>query len=452
MTQSSESATRPFESASRETRRRELSNLLQQAIDSVVIKERGKDFQIIKTHDYLFFLTSQRRADDSNIRYFADRYHPVIQNDAVRESLYNVIRDALGQYIRNDMLRSAAIVTGGRVNGFHVNELLEHLIDVSLVRGAEYAANDFYECVKKSTIGIKAITMIDGAKTEDVIEISEGISLVPIPKDSRELPPYILVPPDINYSGYLGGTLIIVDQLVSPVFARPLDSSTTDFLAPFDQSTASDEHPDFSVEEFCIALSLSINHIVEEVSWWSYIDPDQVYAVNALRNSLAYAPGKILGSSKPSIEVNKKDIQEAVSLYVARKSLSQKVARKLRVPIDRWIKSKMNENGVDTFINLGTALESLYLRDINAQGEVGFKLSLRAAWYLGNDAQERIALKKDFSKIYELRSKAVHSGILKESYVPPKFTERAQELCLKSITKIIQNGEFPDWNQLVMGE
>ena len=115
------------------------------------------------------------------------------------------------------------------------------------------------------------------------------------------------------------------------------------------------------------------------------------------------------------------------------------------------MKSKTDENRVDTFINLGTALESLYLGDINGQSELKFRLSLRAAWHLGNDAQERVAFRKEFLSIYGLRSKAVHSGILKESTIPPGFTARARELCLESIIKIIQDGEFPDWNQLVMG-
>ena len=450
MTQANESASRPFESTPRETRRRELRSLLEQAKDSVVIKERGKDFHIIKTEDYLFFLTSERRPYDYNIRYFADRYHPAIQTDAVRESLYDVIRKTLGQHIRNEMLRSAEIVTGGWADGFHIDKLLEHLIDMTLVRGADYTANNFYECVEKSTVDMRFITMIDGVKVENAIDISPGISLVPIPKDSRDLPPYILVPPDINYSGYLGGTIVIIDELVSPVFAQPLDGSSTDLLGPFERSNASVEHPDFCVKDFCEALSLCVNHVVREVSWWSYIDPGQAYAVNPLRNTPSYAPGRIL-ESKPSVEINESDVQDALSLYVARKNLKQKVARKLRVPIDRWMKSKTDEDRVDTFINLGTAFESLYLGDINIQGEIGFKLSVRAAWFLGCDKHERVALKRDFSRIYSFRSKAVHTGILEESDIPPGFMERAQDLCLKTIIKIILSGKFPDWNQLVLG-
>lgn len=151
------------------------------------------------------------------------------------------------------------------------------------------------------------------------------------------------------------------------------------------------------------------------------------------------------------IEITEHEVQKAMSLYVTRKNLSQNVARKLRVPIDRWMKSKADENRVDTFINLGTALESLYLGEVSGSGELAFRLALRAAWHLGSDEQERISLRKDFSKIYSLRSQAVHTGILKESKASPEFTTKAQKLCLKSIIKFIQDGEFPDWDRLIMG-
>lgn len=426
-----------------------LNELLKQAFGSLAIRDKYQGFHV-DAREYLTSLALHRRSYDPDLRSLADRYQPTIQNNAVRESLCDLIKDALWQYIDNDMLQSAKIVTGGVMDGFHIDELLEHLLTIACARGTEYAATNFYECVEKSSVEIQAITMIDGVTIKTPIEISEGIQLVPIPNDVKDFPPCIRIPHFIHYTDYFGRTLIIVDELVSPVFARPDHMSKTDFPAPFKRTNVNTQYPNFAEAEFCEALSLSTNHIVNYVSWWSHIDPDEVYAVNSSRDSAGYIPSRVHKHSISSIEVNERDIQEAMSLYVTRKNLDQNVAQKLRVPIDRWMKSKTDKNRVDAFINLGTALESLYLGDINGQGELGFRLALRAAWHLGNDAQERVALKKDFSKIYNLRSRAVHTGTLKESKASPEFTARAQELCLKSITKIMQGGEFPDWDQLVM--
>ena len=67
---------------------------------------------------------------------------------------------------------------------------------------------------------------------------------------------------------------------------------------------------------------------------------------------------------------------------------------------------------------------------------------------------------KDFSQIYEWRSKVVHTGKLpnktkKTPFTPEEVTEfitKAQDLCRDSIIKILENGKFPDWNSLILGD
>ena len=425
-----------------------LDKLLQQAIDSVVIRERHRGFPI-DAHEYLLLLGSHRQSHDPDRRSFAARFQPVIQDIAARESLCDIIRHALGQYIHNDMLQSAKVVTGGALDGFHIDDLLEHLLTIALVRGPGYAANNFYQCAEKTSVGIQAITMIDGVQVENPIEVTKGIQLVPIPNNAEDFPPYIVTPAFVHYTDYYGRTLIIVDQSVSPVFANPEEVST-DLPLPFIRSNVNTEYPNFNEAEFCEALSLSTNHIVNYVSWWSHINPDEAYAVETSHSGPTYVPSR-LHRSGTSIEVDEDDLQKAMSLYVTRKNLSVDVAQKLRVPMDRWMRSKSDTNPVDAFINLGTAMESLYLAGINYTGELRFRLALHAAWHLGGDAQERSSLKNEFTDIYDLRSSAVHTGTLSSNRASPEFTARAQELCLKSIVKIIQDGKFPDWNQLVMG-
>ena len=111
----------------------------------------------------------------------------------------------------------------------------------------------------------------------------------------------------------------------------------------------------------------------------------------------------------------------------------------------------MDTNPVDVFVNLGTALESLYLNDTGYTGELRFRMALRAAWYLGNDTVDRSSRFADFKTIYDRRSKAVHTGNLTQNERAPEFMANAQELCRESIVKIIEDGELPNWDQLVLG-
>ena len=425
-----------------------LEHLLQQAMDSAVIRDRHQGPSISK-EEYSRLLASHRRSVDPNQRFLAARFQPEISDDRVRQCLLDVIRTTLGQYIHNDRLQSAVIVTGGLKDGFKISDLTNHLITIAFSRGAEHAARSFYKCAESSFVNMQFITLLDGMKIEHDIEISEGMRLVPIPNDVDNFPPYVITPAFGHYTDYYGRTLIILDERVSPIFAHPSEMSIRSGRGPFIRTDVNTAYPNFTVRDFCEALSLSANHIVNYVVWWTHFDPDEAYAVQTSgqlpANSFSFH------SKNTALEVNGEDIQRALSLYSARKDLSSIVSHKLRVPIDRWMRSKMDKNPVDVFINLGTALESLYLNDIQYAGELRFRMALRAAWHLGNNSNERLLLIDDFKDIYDLRSQAVHTGNLNQKNWTPEFMAKAQDLCLKSIVKIIEDGRFPNWNQLVVG-
>ena len=136
-------------------------------------------------------------------------------------------------------------------------------------------------------------------------------------------------------------------------------------------------------------------------------------------------------------------MEEAVSIYEALNHLDEGTNQKLGVPVKRWIKSKTDQSMTDSFIDLGIALESLYLD--HRTEELGFRLRLRAA-----------SLMKDVRKIYELRSQAVHQGVIKHSKENLSWMAKAQELCGKSIIKTIhhvrESGQLPNWERLEMGQ
>ena len=394
-------------------------------------------------------LVSHRQSFDPDRRMLASRFQPEIRDNSVQERLLNVIRTTLRQYSHDDMLQSAIIVTGGVLNGFKISALMTHLITIAFCRGAQHAARSFYECAENTNVEMQFITLLDGIKIERDIDISEGIRLVPVPNNANDFPPYIITPSHASYMDYYGRTLIIVDERVSPVFAHPREMSMQNTRGPFIRSNLNTECQDFNVSEFCEALSLSANHAVNYTAWWTHVNQDEAYAVGAERRSPSYS--SLFHTKNTAMEVNAEDVHKAMTLYSTRKSLSPEVTQKLQVPIGRWLRSKMDSNPVDVFINLGTALESLYLNDTGNAGELRYRMAHRAAWHLGNDSVDRSSLFDDFKKIYDRRSKAVHTGNLTQNEQVPEFMAKAQKLCLKAIVKIIEDGEFPNWDQLVMG-
>lgn len=248
----------------------------------------------------------------------------------------------------------------------------------------------------------------------------------------------------------------MIDQLVSPVFVRPYDASSRANGYPFTISNVNTEYPNFSYHDFCEALSLSINHPVRPVAMWRYMDLNEAYAVPAYMLptflGLNFRRPHWLLEHDNSPVISEGDVRKAASIYEARSSLSTAVANKLRVPIDRWMKSKEDEDPVDSFINIGTALESIYLSDSKYTGETTYRLALRAAWHLGGrDVEERNSLFATFKKVYRARSDAVHRGKLNHGDHVTLRT-MAEDLCLKAITEIIVGGQFPNWDRLTLGD
>ena len=157
-------------------------------------------------------------------------------------------------------------------------------------------------------------------------------------------------------------------------------------------------------------------------------------------------------------KVGETEINEAKCLYKKLINLDSSDREKLQIPIDRWIKSKTPQNPIDKIIDLGIALEALYVPD-GGSGEIRFKFAIHAAWHLGEDKEDRRKLMKEFKEIYDWRSKVVHTGKFpnktkRTTFTPEevdKFIERAQDLCRESIMKILDDGKFSDWNSLILG-
>ena len=158
-------------------------------------------------------------------------------------------------------------------------------------------------------------------------------------------------------------------------------------------------------------------------------------------------------------------IDKAKCLYRDLINLNSKAQGKLKIAINRWIKSKTYQTPEDKIIDLAIAFETLYLPD---SGESTYKLAVRASWYLGDEKKDREELLAVFKEFYKFRSAVVHGGKPKEEEnvkikgepIPiPKFITIVQNRCLESIEKImnhcLKKGKFPDndyWDSLILGD
>jgi hypothetical protein len=118
--------------------------------------------------------------------------------------------------------------------------------------------------------------------------------------------------------------------------------------------------------------------------------------------------------------------------------------------IDRLGRARLARNAVDQALELGIAAEiALMHGDPSGNTEITHKIGSRAAWLLGQNAEERATIFGEIKALYHARSKAVHEGTLpKKSKVD---LSEADRLVTQVLNAIAARGRFPNWSNLTMG-
>lgn len=453
-----------------ENKKQELTQLLQEALANLEIRlDSANKYQlppIINLNEYRLILQQCWLYHSIDPLSPVMRYELHIINETTKSKLLDFIRREFASFIHEDQIQSATFfLGGGSTYGYSLDYLLKQLLKIAIVFGVEKAISDFDKCTENTLGSFQYRAILGGIKIEKEIEVFEGMQIVPLPVSTLELPRYLPLDRQIpgRLTDFLGKTLFVINASVSPIFCKP----SPDVLREgFQVEITGGKFPNFEngdfYEKFCQALSLACNSAVRVALQWRFLANHELFKLD---------PSAVSGMSwRTDVDlsgiftvVGKTQIDEAKRLYRVLVKLDPNVREKLQIPIDRWIKSKAEWNPVDKIIDLGIALEALYLSKTDYNREIRFRFSLHAAWHLGEDKEQRKALMKEFKAIYDWRSTVVHTGKLpkkgsgkkKKPYPPEEvkeFIAKAQDLCRDSIIKILEDGKFPDWNSLILGE
>ena len=468
-----------------EERKQKLSQLLEEAMESVKIPSLSEHWHTWIPKDvYRGHLQQRWQYNLNDSTQVTLRFKPCIESNTTKLKLLDFLREELAPFIYDDSIRSSIYIIEGspaddfylcnlRYSSFDPNFIIEHLLKITISQGPEKAASVFAKCsCPEGTQGFfQDVAFLKGIKLKDELPVCETVRLVsPVHLTTAEFGTYL---PGSSFSNYnanlnvnrmIGDTLLIIDRPTFSVF-----HNTSEGKEPFQDKVRVDDFPfdlevngvkfaDFdAVKSFrkllCQALSLSCNSPVQVAGSGWYLPYDQFFDQN-LGGTMGYSPGPFGNYT----QVGESEIEEANSLNGRLTKLNTGTLEKLQIPINRWIKSKTIQTYEDKIIDLAIALESLYLPKDNID-QLAFQLSLRASWHLGKNKEDRKKLIDEFKAIYTLRSKAVHNGVIPqrvkirkgESVPTSEFIPRAQDLCRRSIMKILEDGEFPDWNNLILG-
>ena len=481
-------------------RKQELTQLLQKALSNLEIRQQDSiirdllvksgrqrrdladSYQCINVDEYISMLQQDWTSHSTDLLSPLICYKLHIVNGSIKSKLLEFIRKEFSEFICEDQIQSAShfIQRGGTTFGSPLDHLLRQLLRIAIMLGEKKAVSDFDRCTKNPSGPFQYIALLEGIEVEKEIQLFESTRIVPIPASTPALPHYL--PPDyyVKSIDLLKKTLLVIDASISPIFCAPLPPPPpgTDNWSyaenEFQVEIAGENFSNVNVDntygmiefyvydfydKFCQALSLTCNSAVQTTVQWRFLEKHELFNLDPLKVSV-YSRSPYVNPIRASAVTGEAQIGEAKRLYRKMITLDANVAGRLQIPIDRWMKSKTSQAPEDKIIDLGIALEALYLSDRDGNSELSFQLRLRAAWHLGRDEAHRKELMKDFSKIYEWRSKVVHTGRLpKKTKKTPftqqeikEFTEKAQDLCRDSIMKILEDGKFPVWNDLILGE
>ena len=384
----------------------------------------------------------------------------------VEPKLLGFIREELEEFIHEDRIKSASsvIIGSSPPNGYPLEYLQNKLLEIAKTKSVETAVSAFDKCTTATPVSFKYCALLAGITIDKETQIFDGVRLVP-PLDSLSNLSQLF---NFNVSEWQltplrEKTLLVVDASVSPIFIfhkpdpRGYYSGSTfrvkEYSGKFPDFNASEIYDDFYTE-LCQALSLVCNSPVQIRLQWRFLAKDEIFNLTP-----GQAESTQLGRidlSESSTKVGTSQIEEAKRIYNEFAKFDSDDKEKLLIAVDRWIQSKTSQADTDSMIDLGIALESLYVPD--SMSESTFKLGVRAACHLTEDPANRKALKKTFGEIYDWRSKAVHTGKLPKKTKNlsqekvEEFIETAQDHCRDSILKILKEGKFPtNWDNVIFG-
>ena len=437
----------------------ELATLLDDALNNVVIKRRSTS-EYMDIRVYQHYLNQVRISHNFDLSFIFSIYEPSIENAVIKGKICELITEELSEHIQDGRIQSAIYgIHGGMTNGYPLEDYLGKLLDLAMIHGSQPTAYEFLMCVNNQSGTYKGFSMLSGLSLESDLPIFDGIRLDKLPTSTSEPPPFFPksfsnVFPNFQPADFSRKAIIAIDHSISPAFLKPFPPSFE--MNPFNKTIASTDAPDFNLGLFCQALSLTCNVSVRPIMSWIHVGEDAIFVPRGpIGGGMSYNSQGF--NDRSSVAVTETEITEAKDLYRNMLQLSAQTHDSLQIPIDRWIKSKGPASYVDKMIDLGIALESLYLGGIKG-AEVRFRFSLRASWHLSETRNERIDMMKTFKQIYDQRSNAVHTGVLPEEVtvdgarIPTyEFVTQAQDLCAMSLKKVINDGQLPDWDTLILG-
>ena len=325
------------------------------------------------------------------------------------------------------------------------------LVKGAVLIGVERVAGLLLGWLKGLPVEYRTLAIINGLTVSEPITVAKGIYIAPLPLSTDKLPPHLPKRRDVSDKDYLGRTVISIDCSARPALFCPQEGM-------LEAQTQAIFTSDVDFNTLYLALALEFDRFVEPGFYWNDYQDCQVFFFVNRSESWSAGPEHFRQRSGTNWSLNTNSTSGVTTLRLREKSklhisetqfcstlraIAETDSNPTRVAVSRWMKSKdTNKPLVDRFIDLRIALESLYLRDFPNEhtNEMRFRLALFGAWHLGIDLKNRSEIRKKLRDVYDMASKAVHSGNVEVNDKNQKLLLEVQDLSRRGVLKLLHEG------------
>jgi hypothetical protein len=134
-------------------------------------------------------------------------------------------------------------------------------------------------------------------------------------------------------------------------------------------------------------------------------------------------------------------------------NLPRKTRAGLQIALERLRAAQIHSWYHERVMDLGIALEAtLFGGDESYTGEITYRLTVRGTVLRNGDPQERQETANLLKSLYRIRSRVAHGGRSPhDDQREEALINSGMTLCAELIESIIDHGDRPDWDALVMG-
>ena len=292
--------------------------------------------------------------------------------------------------------------------------------------------------------------MFYGLEVNERMEIDEGVFLAPYTKivelgliNEREPFPW----DDIPDYRELNAVALVRDLSWGPGIGPPMSGLDSFGTVPNVTFRYLDSHENHSVIFDFLTITTRHELTILSVDYYpdkSMEDIDPIYNRDLKPNF--FTPPR-LNTRKLFTEQDVAKLQGLLCVwagYEQDRNILDLAIRRLASSISRKGRFEL----ADRILDIAVALEIMY----KLEGpEITYKLATRTAYFVGADAEQRHDLFKKIRSFYEVRSSIVHRGMARTHTGTFKnAADDGFELAYNTLSKLLDQGETPDWNKLVV--